>query len=73
MSAGRKASPDGDAEEFGHPCQFGLESIAHIFSFYARLKTELCLQSAIFGPALNGSIPELFPAGYVTKANALLP
>ena len=30
------------------------------------------LQSAIFGPALNGSIPELYPDWYVTKANALL-
>jgi len=30
------------------------------------------LQSAFFGPALNGSIPELYPRWYVTKANALL-
>lgn len=30
------------------------------------------LQSAIFGPALNGSIPELYPEWYVTKANAFL-
>jgi len=30
------------------------------------------LQSCIFGPALNGSIPELYPAAYVTKANATL-
>jgi MFS family permease len=30
------------------------------------------LQSAFFGPALNGSIPELYPPWYVTKANALL-
>lgn len=30
------------------------------------------LQSAIFSPALNGSIPELYPASYVTKANAIL-
>lgn len=29
-------------------------------------------QSAFFSPALNGSIPELYPEGYVTKANALL-
>jgi MFS family permease len=29
-------------------------------------------QSAIFGPALNGSIPELFPAEYVNTANAIL-
>lgn len=30
------------------------------------------LQSTFFGPALNGSIPELYPSWYVTKANALL-
>lgn len=30
------------------------------------------LQSALFNPALNGSIPELYPAEYVIKANALL-
>lgn len=30
------------------------------------------LQSTIFGPALNGSIPELYPSWYVTKANAFL-
>ena len=30
------------------------------------------LQSAIFSPALNGSIPELYPASYVTTANAVL-
>jgi len=30
------------------------------------------LQSAIFGPSLNGSIPELYPAGYVTTANGIL-
>jgi MFS family permease len=29
-------------------------------------------QSAFFSPALNGSIPELYPEGYVTQANALL-
>ncbi len=29
-------------------------------------------QSTIFGPALNGSIPELYPEKYVVKANALL-
>ncbi|MEN8188889.1 MAG: MFS transporter [Thermodesulfobacteriota bacterium] len=29
-------------------------------------------QSTFFTPALNGSIPELYPAVYVTKANALL-
>lgn len=27
-------------------------------------------QSAVFGPALNGSIPELYPASHVTQANA---
>ncbi len=30
------------------------------------------LQSAIFSPSLNGSIPELYPASYVPRANALL-
>jgi len=30
------------------------------------------LQSAIFSPALNGSIPELYPRSYVTTANAIL-
>jgi MFS family permease len=30
------------------------------------------LQSTLFGPALNGAIPELYPREYVTKANALL-
>jgi MFS family permease len=30
------------------------------------------LQSTLFGPALNGSIPELYPREYVTKANASL-
>ena len=29
-------------------------------------------QSAFFSPALNGSIPELYPASHVTKANAIL-
>ena len=29
-------------------------------------------QSAVFGPALNGSIPELYPPSYVTQANATL-
>lgn len=32
----------------------------------------MALQSAIFGPALNGSIPELYPAWYVPRANAIL-
>ncbi len=30
------------------------------------------LQSTLFGPALNGSIPELYPREYVTRANASL-
>ncbi len=30
------------------------------------------LQSTLFGPALNGSIPELYPEAYVTQANAML-
>jgi|LGVE01.1.fsa_nt_gb acyl-[acyl-carrier-protein]-phospholipid O-acyltransferase/long-chain-fatty-acid--[acyl-carrier-protein] ligase len=32
----------------------------------------MALQSTLFGPAINGSIPELYPYEYVTKANALL-
>ena len=30
------------------------------------------LQSCLFNPALNGSIPELYPRWYVTRANAVL-
>lgn len=30
------------------------------------------LQSAIFSPALNGSIPELYPEAYVIRANSIL-
>jgi len=30
------------------------------------------LQSSLFSPSLNGSIPELYPASYVTTANAYL-
>lgn len=30
------------------------------------------IQAAFFSPALNGSIPELYPAGYVTRANGIL-
>ena len=30
------------------------------------------LQATFFSPALNGSIPELYPASYVTKANGVL-
>ncbi len=30
------------------------------------------LQATIFGPALNGSIPELYPASHVLKANSVL-
>ncbi len=30
------------------------------------------LQSCLFSPALNGSIPELYPSSYVTQANAML-
>ncbi len=30
------------------------------------------MQSSIFSPALNGSIPELYPAAYVVRANAIL-
>ncbi|MBI4632934.1 MAG: MFS transporter [Deltaproteobacteria bacterium] len=30
------------------------------------------IQATFFSPALNGSIPELYPAGYVPRANAIL-
>ena len=30
------------------------------------------LQSTLFGPSLNGTIPELYPAEYVVKANAII-
>ena len=42
---------------------------------WALILTMVCtmgLQSAIFGPSLNGSIPELYPASYVTTANGVL-
>jgi MFS family permease len=32
----------------------------------------MALQSTIFSPAMNGSIPELYPASYVIKANSFL-
>ncbi len=32
----------------------------------------MALQSCVFGPSLNGSIPELYPAEYVVRANARL-
>jgi len=32
--------------------------------------TLMGVHSTIFGPSLNGSIPELYPASYVTRANA---
>ena len=32
----------------------------------------MALQSTIFSPALNGSIPELYPADYVVKANSTI-
>jgi hypothetical protein len=32
----------------------------------------MSLQSTIFSPALNGSVPELYPASHVLKANATL-
>jgi len=38
---------------------------------FAMLAT-MGLQATFFSPALNGSIPELYPAVYVTKANAIL-
>ncbi|HDZ43217.1 MAG TPA: MFS transporter, partial [Phycisphaerae bacterium] len=30
------------------------------------------MQSCLFGPSLNGSIPELYPAAYVQRANSIL-
>lgn len=38
---------------------------------FAMLAT-MGLQATFFSPALNGSIPELYPAVYVTRANAIL-
>lgn len=32
----------------------------------------MAAQSALFGPAINGSIPELYPKEYVTTANAVI-
>jgi len=32
----------------------------------------MAFQSTVFGPALNGSIPELYPASYVIRANAIV-
>lgn len=32
----------------------------------------MAAQSTLFGPAINGSIPELFPPEYVTTANAVI-
>lgn len=32
----------------------------------------MALQSCVFGPALNGSIPELYPPQYVSTANAII-
>ena len=32
----------------------------------------MALQSTLFGPALAGTIPELYPAEYVVKANAII-
>ena len=32
----------------------------------------MAFQSTVFGPALNGSIPELYPPKYVIKANAIV-
>jgi MFS family permease len=32
----------------------------------------MALQSTIFGPALNGTIPELYPAEYVVTANGII-
>jgi len=39
-----------------------------IFSMLAIMGT----QATFFSPALNGSIPELYPSSYVTRANAIL-
>ncbi|MDP6439853.1 MAG: MFS transporter [Candidatus Brocadiia bacterium] len=58
----------------------GLELVAMSVGAFAICTTNwplmlavVCLmgvQSAIFNPSLNGSIPELYPASYVTGANA---
>ena len=34
--------------------------------------TTMGMQATVFSPALNGSIPELYPANYVTRANGIL-
>jgi len=41
------------------------------FLIFAMLGT-MGMQATVFSPALNGSIPELYPASYVTRANGLL-
>ena len=60
----------------------GLELVAMLIGAYGILTLNwnwvlamiflMGLQSTLFGPALNGSIPELYPAHYVTTANSIL-
>ena len=42
------------------------------WAFIMAMVFTMGLQSCLFSPALNGSIPELYPAVYVTRANAAL-
>jgi len=59
-----------------------LEALAVLLGIYALLNVHfilllvvivlLALQSTLFGPALNGSIPEIFEAHELPKANALV-
>ena len=59
-----------------------LELVAMMFGAYGIISMSwscimamvfvMALQSTLFGPALNGAIPELYPPEYVTRANAIL-
>lgn len=60
----------------------GLELVAMLIGAYGLLTLNwtwvlamlflMGLQSTLFSPALNGSVPELYPPGRVTRANSLL-
>lgn len=60
----------------------GLELVAMLIGAYGLITLNwtwvlamlflMGLQSTLFGPALNGSIPELFPPNLVTRANSTL-
>ena len=42
------------------------------WSFILAMVFIMAAQSTLFGPAINGSIPELYPKEYVTTANAVI-